>query len=343
MAICPTLAAPTRNTIPMIDFLIPETHVTYDLTKKNGTNNPGGGIAVKYARVIEAAEPYWEAKRVSETEEITSDIVLVDWQWFVNRDREEIIEATKAFLQLDVRLKILYGSDLTIIKAPRKIRELVLEGGHGRSGVDIVTHNSEYQRNLYKAAGIHDSTLLIDPTPEHLFYPAEKHNRVIAIGQVGWYKRTDLVIKTFHKLTLKGIETCYVGGKNTWGDNVPTAQDVELHEQLKDLADIFIENASTTETAYWTNTSKYYIHVSHHDCSNQAGQENMMAGNLIYGLTHPINRERYGWVHDTTQEIADSITKTTDFEKESKTTRKVARRKYSYATWRHQLGTLLHL
>ncbi len=327
----------------MIDFLIPPSYVQYDLAAPNTRENAGGGIAVKYARCVEAADRFWGARRIGDIHDVESNIVLVDWSWFVLENNNPLQRA-KAFLSLDVPVKILYGSDLSILKAHHDLRRLVIEGAHNKNGINAITHNTQYQRRMYHCIGISNSFLLADPIPEKVFTPAEKRRRLNCMGQIAWYKRSTLVRDLFYLLEDTDIETCYIGGANLWGNVTPATEDIETHEEIQELADIFVENASTLDTAYYVNSSMFYAHLSLHDVSNQAGQENLMAGNPGYGLTHPVLKERPFQTFQSIEDIAEALVNLDESQctKHAEKARQFALKNYSYKAWEEQLAHLLH-
>ena len=326
----------------MLNFLVPKGYSQFNLYKGIGKGNAGGGIAVKYARCVEAAEPYWESQRIESIDAMDGDILCAEFNSFMVEDWAECV---KSFLTAPARIKILCMSDLSVLKAPKKMVSYLIEGAHGRPGADFVTHNCKYQQRLLQCVGISNSLPLCDPVPETLFYPAVKKLRITAIGQIAWYKRSDAVLALFEGLKDSDIETCYIGGADFWG-NVPVLdKDKETHERIKEVADEFIENASTLEVASKVNTSTYYGHFSIHDVANQAGQENLLAGNTIFSLTHPINKERPGIQLASVIEMVDVIRaydKKT-MQQSSEKARKFGLENYSYGVYQEQLSTILRM
>ena len=326
----------------MLNFLVPKGYSNFNLYKGIGKSNAGGGIAIKYARCVEAAEPYWESQRIEHIDAMDGDILIAEFNSFMVDDWAEIV---KDFLTAPARIKILCMSDLSVLKAPKKMVSYLVEGAHGKPGANFVTHNCKYQQRLLQCAGITHSVPLCDPVPETLFYPAVKTKRITAIGQIAWYKRSDAVLALFEALKATDIETCYIGGADFWGNVQVSDKDKETHEKIKEVADEFIENASTLEVASKVNTSMYYGHFSIHDVANQAGQENLLAGNTIFSLTHPINKERPGVRVGSVSEMAAAIL-AYDFsvaKANAESAREFGLKHYSYAVYQEQLSTILRM
>lgn len=326
----------------MLNFLVPKGYSGFNLYKGIGKSNAGGGIAIKYARCVEAAEPYWESQRIESIDAMDGDILCAEFNSFMVEDWADLV---KAFLTAPARIKILCMSDLSVLKAPKKMVSYLIEGAHGERGADFVTHNCKYQQRLLRCVGITHSVPLCDPTPETLFYPAIKELRITAIGQIAWYKRSEAVLALFKGLKESDIQTCYIGGADFWGNVQVLDKDKETHEQIKEVADEFIENASTLEVASKVNASTFYGHLSIHDVANQAGQENLLAGNTIFSLTHPINKERPGIRLASVSEMLDAI-KAYDkqaMKQNAEKAREFGLKNYAYAVWQEQLSTILRM
>ena len=272
----------------MIDILIPEAIVGYDLALPPGHSNAGGGMAVKYARVEEALASLYTARRVSALEDVTADIVIVDPLWFCwGMDFEE---AAEAFCCAGLERVLICGSEQNLLTWPARWRAEIV---HRQAR--WCAHNTRYQQRLFRVAEIYDSEFLCDPIPEHVFYPAEKEPRIYSSGQISWEKRTGDLVELFTYLQGSDIETCYIGSATTWGDNdYPSAvsERHRLQSALEDVTDIFLGNVSQAKVAAYANTSLHYVHVSEHDTSCQAQEEAGMGGAQLWGLRHPLNAER---------------------------------------------------
>ena len=287
-----------------MQLLIPPHMAGYDLTRAPGPQNHGGGVGVKYARMQQALSTLYPAERISSLEDVTADTVIVDWLWFGYQGFHTRADAIDAFIQKGIRNVMLCGSETNVLCwQPQLLTKLL-------KSVRWVTHNCEYQRQMYRSAGIYDSHYLCDPVPERLFYPAQKAARLIASGQVSWQKRSEAVSQLFMLLKGSGIETCYLGSATLWGDKeseVAQADRFRLERDIEQAADIFHRNVPQAEMAYWTNTAQHYVHVAYHDCSSQGMQEAALAGAVLWGLQHPICAERPVFMFDTIEELADGL------------------------------------
>ena len=326
---------------PSLKFLLPVQFMDYDLSRPPGPNNPGSGVGVKYARVEEACGDEYHCKRISDTSEVEpEDIVFADWLWFCATPGRSMIDQVKALIEL-TNLKVIYGSELCVLTSPHKIIQRLIEN------VDLVTHNTEYQRKLYRVINIFNSRFLSDPVPESLFYPhsMDKKRRLVCVGQISEAKRSGMVLEIFKKLQDSGVERFYIGGCMAWGSGF-SKKDAELHNQIKEASDSFIENATQQELVEIVNESAFYGHVSYHDVASSSCQENMSAGNIIFGLTHPMLRERTSYRFDTPSSLAQAIADypfqtQTHLKDIVKTTN--AAKKWSYAAWREQISAILRL
>ena len=168
----------------------------------------------------------------------------------------------------------------------------------------------------------------------------------MCLGTVGEMKRSGAVVELFKALKGSGVETCYIGGAGMWGGYESTKRDLALHREIESVADIFIENATQQKTAEMLNTSSYYAHVSHHDVSSIGCQENMSAGNVVFGLLHPILAERTPYRFNNVQDLATAIADY-PFQSEqhemdvSKMTSKS--NEWSYQSWIEQIDSILRI
>ena len=322
-----------------LKFLIPPDFANFDLLKPMGPGNLGGGVALKYARVEEAGTPCFNCKRISLTNEIQpDDIVFVDWMWFcVIKDDAQPVDRVKAFIEIPNH-KIIYGSEFCVSSMPRQLITSAVEKA------DMVLHNSNQLRNLYRTIGIHDSWFLSDPVPP-IFAPSMfKTPRLICVGQISEAKNTEAAITIFEGLEGTGIERYFLGGMSLWGDIPEDKGVIALQNRVRDAADVFIENGTQEEVAKACNGATFYAHFAIHDVSSYAGQENMSAGNIVFGLTHPILRERTQLRFDTpeslTKAIADYSLDAEDYHADVKETLRLAH-KWSYEAWRVQMSDVL--
>ena len=284
----------------MIDILLPETIASFSMSKPPGPENPTAGMGMKYARVQEVLSRRYKVRRVSELSEVSEDFVIVDPVWFNSNPHER----ADAFLQCGFGRVLLYGSEQSLAKLPASVRLRLADEA------TWVTHNTQYLQKLHQVMGISDSWYLCDPVPEHVFYPAKKEFRVYASGQISREKSIPLLIEIFGYLAPTNIETCYIGSASLWGAEPLVASrksQMLLERELRAVTDTFLGNISQAEVAYWTNTSMMHVHVAQHDCSCQNQQEAALGGAILFGMTHPLNRERPVHAFKSASECAVAI------------------------------------
>ena len=333
----------------MIQCLIPYTLAGFDPMLPPGPGNSGGGVSIKYARCATIPGEL-KFERITTIPEVTADTVWADWLWFtpayLSDEPDSRNERIREFLSLDVKFKGISGTELNVVTWGHNYRRMVINGVDNLKGVDCITHVNNYQKLMYRYCGITNSKFLADLVNEYLFYPSRKENRLVCMGQIGWHKRSRLVIELFKKLKGSGIETCYLGGSKMWG-NAGNAEYNALHEELETVADTFVENATEIQCAYWVNHSKYYAHVAWHDVSPISQRENMMAGNVTFALTHPSMKEVTPYTYDTVPQLADAIiayhqkTDPSQFTSDSLKAHNFALKTNSSTAWRQQLLKIL--
>ena len=322
----------------ILNFLVPEPYVNFDLTRPPGISNPGGGVAIKYARVEEAGGDEYECRRIAHVEDIEGDIVFAEWQWFsiygVN-----LIDQMKDFLSFD-GLKIVYGSECHALGWARALIDKLVEGA------DAFTHNCEYQRNLYSTMGIYSSRFVCDPISEEKFVPTKrKQKRIVCLGQVGEMKRSRLLVELFGIFRGTSIQTAYLGGAGLWGKpEHARKQGMDTQRALEAVCDLYIESTSEEEVASVVNESSAFAHVAHHDVFSGSQIENALAGNITFALTHPVMRERTPYRYKTVEEMALAIIDYPFGEPQHDEDKEAAVEvgmRHGYGAWRAQIADLL--
>lgn len=306
-----------------------------------GPTNQGGGVALKYARVEEACRPDFKGERIGSIDEIEpDDIVLVDWMWFrmtSEGEKTTPVDRVKSFVELP-NLKLIYGSEFCVSTLPGQLINLAAESA------DIILHNSNHLRNLYQTIGIYNSSFLSDPVPP-IFSPSiSKKPRVIAMGQISKAKNTSAAATVFEGLNDTDVERVFIGGRSLWGKDMSDRGSLRAQADIEEVSDIFVENAPQARVAELCNDATYYIHFAYHDVSSFAGQENMSSGNIVFGLGHPILKERTAYRFNSPQEIVESIKNyaidSEAYQVDLGKTLEIASR-WSYNAWRGQMYNIL--
>ena len=326
----------------MIDILIPEQYVGFDLYQPVGAHNIGGGTSIKYARCAEASQKHWGGRRIGHVDQIENDIVLIEPQWFTFQIHRWT-DAIKELMLHPAKTKILCNTDFAIFRYPKELTHTLLFGARNLPPVTAITHPNLYMKHLLTTVGIDDSFHLCDPIPEYIFYPAQKKKRIVCAAQVGWYKRSEAVAALYEELKDSDVETVYIGSKDMWGNARPYANDNELQEKIENATETYLGNLSTVEGAQHVNAATFVLHAGYQDNTHQAGQEGLMAGAVGFSFTHPLNRERNFRMFDDVKPLAEAI-RAYDmgkFQEDSEKSREFALSHYSYPHWQSQFGDLL--
>ena len=322
-----------------LKFLIPPHFVDFDLLQPMGPKNRGGGTALKYARVQEAAAPHFKCDRVGSTDDVDpGDIVFADWMWFcVTEDDTQPIDRVKHFLEMP-NIKIVYGSEFCVVKMPFKLIQEIVDSA------EMVLHNSIHLRNFYRIIGIYDSCFLSDPVPPIFMPSIAKKPRLVCMGQISEAKNTQAAVSVFEGLKGTGIERVFLGGKSLWGQEFANMRATYLQNAIESASDLFIENATQNEVAKICNESTFYGHYAFHDVSSYSGQENMSAGNIMFGLGHPILKERTDYRFDTVESLTEAIANYSldaeQYQTDLKRTLEMAEQ-WSYESWHNQMSIIL--
>ena len=205
----------------MIDYLTHPKFLNYDPSILPSSQGGGGGMATKTYRVLEALrDVYPRTRGICDASEITADTVLIEplrftlpMEGYDDREYENVEKLIHGLRNHESR-KILYCSELTLMRMPHHLREQVV----GLS--DVVTANCKFQANVFKYVNVHTNHILCDPVPDvflsRLSY-RERKPRLVATGNVSWQKNAPQVTEVFKGL--KGaVKRVYVGSASLWYD-----------------------------------------------------------------------------------------------------------------------------
>ena len=233
----------------MIDYLTHPKFLNCDPSILPSSQGGGGGMGTKTYRVLDALrDVYPRTQGICDASEITADTVLIDPLRFTLTtdgygDREyENVEQLIHGLRNHKSRKILYCSELTLMRMPHLLREQVVELS------DVVTANCKFQANVFKYVNVHTNHILCDPVPDvflsRLSY-RERKPRLVATGNVSWQKNAPQITEVFKGL--KGaVERVYVGSASeipAWSASGVRAQ-IEAIKRLASETDESLEEQS---------------------------------------------------------------------------------------------------
>ena len=300
-----------------------------------------GGVATKYNRAKAAANEYWQTELISEISQRKSSIVMVEPLWFVlDTSEEEFVRKVTDFINLKCTKKIIYGTEMCMLKWDNKTRESVIESA------DVITTCCRYHRNMFTYADV-PTKLLCDTVPEDVFYPAQKERSVMCVGQIAWWKNSETITEVFSAIKKKDstMKTIYIGDSGLWaGEPYPNSEKIEAN--LTSAVDEHIESESVTGVANRMNRNTFYLHGAYHDTYSESQAEAAMAGNVTFGLGHPLLDERPCFTGF--ENIDDLVEKMVNMDedviiKEGARARKWAVENYSYPVFRKQLSQFIQV
>ena len=333
----------------MIDYLTHPKFLNYDPSILPSSQGGGGGMGTKTYRVLEALrDVYPRTQGICDASEITADTVLIEPLRFTlltegHGDREyESVEQLIHELQNHESRKILYCSELTLMRMPHDLREQVL------GLCNLVTANCKFQANVFKYVGVHTSHILCDPVPDvflsRLSY-RERKPRLVATGNVSWQKNAPQVTEVFKGL--KGaVERVYVGSASLWYTALEEEGPQRLQEELYANTDRVVHEATTEQIAEEFQNARFGLWCAYHDTFATGAQEMMMSGMPVVAAKHGLASEIPVWCASGVRAQVEAIkrlSKETDesLEGQSERISKWARENVSYAAFQGQLKEVL--
>ena len=333
----------------MIDYLTHPKFVNYDCAQLPSAQGGGGGMGVKTYRVLEALRSVYPKTRViTDGYEIKADTVLIEPLRFSlatapfsakpHQTADELLE----FLVNSPAKKILYCSELTLMRMPHSIRDQVL------ACCDAVTTNCAFQANVFKYVGVRGTFKLCDPVPDvflsRLSY-ADRKPRIVATGNISWQKNAPQVIEVFK--ALKGVvERVYVGSASLWHDVSNEEIPQRLQEAFYAHTDRVIPEATTQQIASEFHNARFGLWVAYHDTFATATQEMIMAGLPVVAAKHGLTSEIPVWPASGVREQVEAIKRLLresdeSLEEQSKRISKWAVENVSYTAFETQLKEVL--
>ena len=149
----------------MIDYLTHPKFVDYDPNLLPSAQGGGGGMGTKTHRVLKALKDVYPRTRgICDAGEITADTVLIEplrftlsMRRYEDQRNYESVEQLIHGLRNHESRKILYCSELTLLRMPHFLREQVL------GFCDLVTANCKFQAHLFKYVNVHTRPHFVRP------------------------------------------------------------------------------------------------------------------------------------------------------------------------------------
>ena len=333
----------------MIDYLTHPKFLNYDPSILPSSQGGGGGMGTKTYRVLEALrDVYPRTQGICDASEITADTVLIEPLRFTLTtedygDREyENVEQLIHGLRNHKSRKILYCSELTLMRMPHLLREQVV----GLS--DVVTANCKFQANVFKYVNVNTNHILCDPVPDvflsRLNYK-ERKPRLVATGNVSWQKNAPQVTEVFKGL--KGaVERVYVGSASLWYTALEEEGPQRLQEELYANTDRVVREATTSQIAEEFQNARFGFWCAYHDTFATGAQEMMMSGMPVVAAKHGLASEIPAWSASGVRAQVEAIKRLANetdesLEEQSERISKWARENVSYAAFQGQLKEVL--
>ena len=333
----------------MLDYLTHPKFLNYDPSILPSNQGGGGGMGTKTYRVLEALQDvYPRTQGICDASEITAETVLIEPLRFTlpmvgyeDRDYEDV-ETLIHGLQNHESRKILYCSELTLMRMPHDLREQVV----GLS--DLVTANCKFQANVFKYVNVNTSHILCDPVPDvflsRLTY-RERLPRLVATGNVSWQKNAPQVTEVFKGL--KGaVERVYVGSASLWYTALEEEGPQRLQEELYANTDRVVHEATTAEIAREFQNARFGFWCAFHDTFATGAQEMMMSGMPVVAAKHGLASEIPAWSASGVRAQVEAIKRLANetdesLEEQSERISKWAVENVSYAAFQRQLKEVL--
>lgn len=273
----------------MIDVLTIPRFASYDLMKTARQNGGGGGMCLKMSRVMEILGANFPGSRmIVDAGDIRYDSVVVDFAWFVEEVKQgRWSESKKRFEEKGVRKCIGMGSELSFFRMTFPELQEVLKV------CDRVTVNCDFLAQLLEGCGIGWFNRLIDPIPDMFFDDvpvSERKPRVVAAGNVSWFKNSQGVVDVFRALEGRGVERVYIGSASFWGDSQDTTAK-KLERELYASCDVIHEDVPQAEVAALYRASRVGVWCAYHDVFATAVHEMIASGLMVVSAPHGLAYE----------------------------------------------------
>lgn len=335
----------------MIDYLTHPKFTGYDESQPPSSQpKGGGGMATKTCRVLEALKQRYPKTRViTNADRITADTVLIEpllftlpTEGYPGHDPETPEDALGKLENCSAK-KILYNSELTLLRMPHSLREHIL------SVCDLVTINCKFQADLFKYVDVYSSHTLCDPIPDK-FLPrldySRRKPRVVVTGNISWQKNAPQVIEVFKGL--KGvIERVYIGSASLWFDTSNEDVPQRLQDELYAHTDRVVHEATTPQMVDEFHNARFGLWLAYHDTFASGLHEMLMAGMPVVAAKHGLAAEIPAWSASGVRAQIDAVKRLVDetddaLEEQSKRISAWSVETVSYGAFQEQLKEVLH-
>lgn len=322
----------------MLAYLNLKKYLDYDLNRPPSPDNPGGGVATKTQRVLQACAQWM----ISGTDKLSVaskyNTVLVEPLAFSFQDSMSLEDKVKAYEDID-GIKILYCTEMAFLRLPKPFRDSIANAS------DHITCVNHYHRNMFHKFGIRVDSILCDPIPEDVFKEGETKERVIiAANRIDWKKNTEGVVDAFNVFKAEtDFKLEYIGLDDMWGDNKNNPRNRDFVHQLEDVCDTFHGTLSQSDVAKAFMRAAVFFHCAYHDVYSESLWEAMHCGAVPFAfgyhpLFEPITEHKYTDI-ETLIETLNSLQEA-DFEEESTRVKELAMKSCAYPVFQQQLSDI---
>lgn len=237
---------------------------------------------------------------ISHVEQFASlppDDLLIEPLWFkphsdaVAENDTDTFEKRLKALQAYAGNKYLLCSEFTPLRWFGKYVQQIV------NTVKAVFASCEFQRQLLNAIEIDAESVVYEPVNEHLFYPAEKQDWVVAIGSPTHVKNVEAIIEIFEGLQDSGLKRIFIGSPIVWGrvtgmkNETSFNKTMRSYEQLKAVCDEHYTASPPIFVAYILSQAQYYLNFAYHETCCRTAMEAMLCGTSIIAGKHPLWEE----------------------------------------------------
>lgn len=325
----------------MLQFLTLENYAGYDLEKLPSENPQGGGMSMKWARIEALCNHYFIDYELNTAHDGISDDagLVMDVDYVYHLWRTGGFEAFMDWLVNRQSRTVLMCTTRMALRMPKNVLVGVV------NECSAVGSSCKFVQRLLRYHGV-SSQLFVDPILDSYSENAvgvERENRVIATGQISWFKNTRQVIDVFTALKDSPIRTMYVGGAGFWSNHFVNDSSMSMQHELERICDEYIEEATESEFAKLLYGSRFGLWCAWHDCSAYSLFEMMYAGVIPVCVPHGLADDLDVRTFDSADKMAEAILELSDEDtsRESEALSVITRKRSGERSFLDQLRKLL--